>query len=183
MNIREINDAEELDSLQEVWNELLAQTPQANFFQTLDWLQTYWKHFGEAQRLRILVIEEEGEACGILPLVVKQEWTKVGPLNYLTYPLDYWGSFYGPIGPDPDRVLAAGLEYLSNVGLDADVLELRWISDELCENDRVEHLLNSAQFSPVRSDLDSTSVINFSGITWPRERANGGTTTAVGTVN
>jgi len=165
MNVREINSVQELTSLQQVWSDLLARTPQACFFQSLDWLQTYWKHFGETQKLRILVIEEEEEVNGILPLVVRQEWTKVGPLNYLTYPLDYWGSFYGPIGADPDQTLKAGLEYLKKVGIDADVLELRWISDELSESDRVEHLLKSAQFSPLRSDLDSTSVVNFSG-TW-----------------
>ena len=61
MNIREINHVDELTSLQEVWSELLSRTPQANFFQTLDWLLTYWKHFGATQRLRILVVEEGGE--------------------------------------------------------------------------------------------------------------------------
>ena len=61
--------------------------------------------------------------------------------------------------------MTSGLEYLNRMGLDADVLELRWISDELCESDRVEHLLKSAQHCPVRSNFASTSVVNFSS-TW-----------------
>jgi len=48
MNIREINDVDELASLKDVWRELHSKTPQGNFFQSLDWLLTYWKHFGAA---------------------------------------------------------------------------------------------------------------------------------------
>ncbi|MCA9231448.1 MAG: GNAT family N-acetyltransferase [Planctomycetales bacterium] len=165
MDIREINCIDEVDALQESWRLLLQKTPGANFFQSLEWLRTYWQHFGNSQHLRVLVVEQQGEITGILPLVVRLERTKVGSLDYLTYPLDYWGSFYGPIGPDPDQVLAAGLEYLHAAGLEADVLELRWLGDQHGECDRAEHLLRAAGYAPMRSQFDSTSVVNFSG-TW-----------------
>ena len=45
-SVREINDPAELESLRLTWNVLLSQTAGASYFQSLDWLQTYWRHFG-----------------------------------------------------------------------------------------------------------------------------------------
>ena len=36
----------------------------------------------------------------------------VGPLRVLGYPLAGWGSFYGPIGPNPADTLKAGLRHI-----------------------------------------------------------------------
>lgn len=165
MNVREINNINDLAFMRGEWDDLLRRTPQANFFQSFAWLAAYWRHFGEKQRLRVLIVESQGEVRGILPLVVRQERTRVGTLKYLTYPLDHWGSFYGPIGPFPDEVLAEGLDYLKTVGAEADVLELRWLSGEFSECDRTERLLQSVGYSPQRSALDSTAIIDTSG-TW-----------------
>ena len=41
------------------------------------------------------------------PLVVRREDKRFAKLRVLTYPLHDWGTFYGPIGPDPGRALAA----------------------------------------------------------------------------
>src|SRR4051812_47442604 len=111
--VREINDPIRLGDLSEAWQALLPQTAGASFFHTLDWLETYWAHFGNKQRLRVMVVEDDNRAAvnrtiGIVPLVVRAR-RGLATVRVLTYPLDDWGSFYGPIGPDPAAALHAAL--------------------------------------------------------------------------
>jgi CelD/BcsL family acetyltransferase involved in cellulose biosynthesis len=127
-DVREINDPQRLDEYRSAWSDLLDQTPAASFFQSLDWLEVYWRHFGAGQKLRVLVVSSAGRTIGILPLVVQRERTRVGTIRVLTYPLHDWGSFYGPIGPEPGATLSAGLEYVVRGRRDWDVLELRWVA-------------------------------------------------------
>ena len=101
----EINTLEELAGLRLLWNLLVSQTREATFFQTLDWLECYWAHHAERQRLRVLVVYSGERPIGILPLAVLSESTRLGKLRTLTYPLDGWGTFFGPIGPNPTATL------------------------------------------------------------------------------
>ncbi len=126
-NVREINDPAEFAAISADWRRLLAQTPGATYFQTPEWLATYWQHFGDRQRLRVLVIEQQGQTRGILPLVVRASRRLATQIRVLTYPLDDWGSYFGPIGPDPTDTLAAGLEHIQHTPRDWHVLELSWI--------------------------------------------------------
>lgn len=125
--VREINDIAELDAYRAAWAELLAHTPAASFFQSLAWLETYWRHFGAGQRLRTLVVCEGGRPTGIVPLTVFPEHTRLGTLRTLTYPLHNWGSFYGPVGPAPAAALTAALRHLRRGPRDWDLIELRWL--------------------------------------------------------
>ena len=52
--VEEINSIDQLAGLRLNWQWLLGQTRGATFFQSLDWLEVYWKHFGKGQRLRAL---------------------------------------------------------------------------------------------------------------------------------
>ena len=108
----ELTSVSELEDQRLLWSSLLAQTQGASFFQSLDWLICYWNHFGDGQRLRVLVVMSQGAPIGILPLIVRRESTRAGPLRVLTYPLHDWGSYYGPIGPHPSATLLAGLGYV-----------------------------------------------------------------------
>ena len=71
MHIVEVNEIDQLLSYRDDWARLLALTPDACFFQTLDWLWIYWRHFGRNQRLRTLLVYDDDQLCGILPLAVK----------------------------------------------------------------------------------------------------------------
>jgi hypothetical protein len=122
---KEITDISRLSGYRAAWRELLRDTPGASFFQSLEWIEIYWKHCGKKKHLRVLIVEEDGRPMGILPLAVQWERTRLGPLRVLTYPLDNWGSFYGPIGPQPEQTLTAGLEHLRHSPRDWDFLELR----------------------------------------------------------
>lgn len=126
-DVIELNRLESLAEHRQDWDALLGQTPSASLFHTLDWLEIYWRHYGADQRLRTLIVREDGQAVGILPLVVTPEWTRLGTIRVLTYPLHSWGSYYGPIGPDGPATLRAGLDYLRQTPRDWDLLELRWV--------------------------------------------------------
>jgi CelD/BcsL family acetyltransferase involved in cellulose biosynthesis len=126
--IIEVNQPEDLLAYRADWDRLLSQTPQANFFQTLDWLLVYWKHFGHRQRLRTLLLFDGDELTGVMPLTVKPRPTRIGTMRVLAYPLDAWGTCYGPLGRRPAEVLAAGLKHLRRSKRDWDLIELDWTS-------------------------------------------------------
>ena len=122
----EVNRIEDLEAYRLLWNALLPRTPGASFFQSLDWLTAYWHHFGQNQKLRVLIVHSGGRPIGIVPLTVIREFKKVGPVRVLTYPLHDWGSFYGPIGPEPAATLAAAMGHIRRTARDWDLIDLRW---------------------------------------------------------
>lgn len=124
----ELNTLPELGDLRSAWAALLRDTPDATWFQSLEWLETYWQFNAEGQRLRVIVIEEDGRPEGILPLVVVTEHRRVGAVQVLTYPLHGWGSFYGPIGPDAVATLQAGLKHIRQTPHDWDLIDFRWVA-------------------------------------------------------
>ncbi|HEX3725646.1 MAG TPA: GNAT family N-acetyltransferase [Pirellulales bacterium] len=124
ITVREINDPANLAACRHSWEDLLRDTPGATFFQSLPWLETYWKHFGGQGQLRVLVVSRGPRAIGILPLVVRTRRRRIGSVRVLAYPLDNWASFYGPIGPEPAATLLAGLEHVRRSVRDWDLIEL-----------------------------------------------------------
>ena len=115
--------------------------------------------------------------AGILPLVVRREATKVGPLRVLTFPLHDWGSFYGPIGPDPGPTLAAGLEHVRRTPRDWDILELRWQGAPDTDPLQTQHAMLAAGLSGLSDRLgprrDGRSRPARGSRTGRRERAPG----------
>lgn len=165
IHITEINDPAELAGCRLLWKALLAKTPGANFFQSLDWLEPYWRHFGEGQKLRVLVIRAGHETLGIVPLVVRTEQTKLGSTRVLTYPLDYWGTFYGPIGPQPAAALIAALQYLRSQPRDFDVLALRWVDRDGCDRGRTARAMRFVGWTPLEEPGERVPVVDLRG-TW-----------------
>jgi len=133
LEVHEINLIDDLASLGASWADLLARTPGGTFFQSLPWLETYWRFFGpngltpENSRLRVLVVKSDRQPIGIVPLVVTIERRRIGAVRVLGYPLHGWGSFYGPIGPDPTTALTAALAHIRNTPRDWDLIDLRWV--------------------------------------------------------
>ena len=102
------------------------QTPGARFFQSLDWLEAYWQPLAPTSVCGCLVYAAD-EPVGILPLVVAANGCGRAACGVLTYPLDDWGSFYGPIGPEPTATLIAGLGHVRRTDVDWDLIELPWV--------------------------------------------------------
>ena len=163
--VLEINQIDQLAQFRQEWGYLLRQTCGASFFQSLEWLEIFWRHFGRGQKLRVLVVLAGDRPTGILPLVVRSEATKVGRLRVLTFPLHDWGSFYGPIGPDPDSTLAAGLEHLRRTRRDWDILELRWQGAPGTDPTQTQRAMLTAGFQAYPTVWDHTAIVDLAG-TW-----------------
>ena len=161
--VREINQIDELLGLRTVWRTLLDRTPGASFFHSCEWLHTYARHFGEDMKFRILLIGPPDCPEGILPLVVYREGTRVGPLRVLSYPLHDWGSFYGPIGPNPAGTLAAGLRHIRQTPRDWDFLELRWCGAPGTDLRHCDEAMHYAGFQSYPSIWDRTAVVDLRG--------------------
>ena len=166
IEVREINQIEALGEFRPAWQALLAQTPGASFFHSLDWLECYWKHFAAGQRLRVLVVTEDRQPVGIVPLVVRTESTRVGRLRMLTYPLHDWATFFGPIGPNPSATLVAGLRHVRQTPRDWDVLDLRWVDADGADLGRTERAMAQTGFRPCGQKWDRTSLVELPE-NWP----------------
>ena len=125
----------------------------------------HWRHFGDWQRLRVLVVRANQQPLGILPLVVRSESTRVGRVRTLTYPLHDWATFYGPIGPNPTATLLAGLHHVHRTRRDWDLLDLRWVNLDGCDRGRTERAMQQAGFNPHRQVWDVAPQIELAG-TW-----------------
>lgn len=168
-SVEEINDFAELETLSEAWRSLLTQTPGATFFQTLDWLQTWAQHNRQNATPRVLVVSDAGRVAGIVPLIIRSEPRKIGHVRVLTYPLDDWGSFYGPIGPRPAEALAAATRHIARTKRSAagawDLFDLRWIDATSSAAEYTPAALQQAGFSAYRGLRNTTAVIRLTG-TW-----------------
>jgi CelD/BcsL family acetyltransferase involved in cellulose biosynthesis len=165
MNVREINEIEGLEPYRSAWHALLRRTKDASFFQTLEWLEVYWKHYGSGKRLRVLLVIEKDDLQGIIPMLVLQEKTRVGIIRFLTYPLSSWGSFYGPIGPNTEQILEAGLNHIRRTPKDWDVLELRFVDAEGTDGGATERAMKAVGLSAYRTIQGVSSLIDMKG-TW-----------------
>ena len=160
IEVQEFNQIDALAGFRSAWRELLAQTAAASFFQSLEWLECYWRHFGGDQKLRVLVASDCRQPVGILPLVVRPETTRVGRLRILTYPLHDWATFYGPIGPCATTTLTAGLRHVRATPRDWDVMDLRWIDADGGDLGRTDRAMAQAGFPPHKQKWDRTRWLN-----------------------
>lgn len=165
IHVREIDDIEQLAGYRLHWQALLGQTPGATFLHSLDWLEIYWRHFGHGQRLRVLLVYHDGSLLGILPLTVKTEATRLGGVRVLTYPLDGWGTFYGPIGPNPAATLTAGLEHIRRSPRDWDLLDLRWVDREGTDRGRTANAFRLAGLPVQRQAWEQAPLVTVAD-TW-----------------
>lgn len=161
----EVNQIEKLTEYRREWAALLMRTPGASFFQSLEWLEAYWRHFAGGQKLRVFLIFSQNGLEGIVPLTVRWEKTRVGGLRVLNFPLHDWGSFYGPIGPDPGRLLTETFEHILATPRDWDILELRWQGGDGTNPRIVECAMLAAGLQCYGTCWDHTAVVDFEG-TW-----------------
>lgn len=133
LHVREFRQWDELQTQQESWKILYKQTPAANFFQSWEWFECFWRHFGNQQKLRMLTVEDlSGEVIGLVPLILQTQGSPLGDVRRLGFPLDNWGTQYSPLGAQPLQTLAAALAYLYDKPSEWDVIDLRWVARELC---------------------------------------------------
>jgi len=166
LHVEEINDFAAAEPLRAAWRRLLAVTPGATFFHSLDWLETYWRHSAGDQRLRLLVVRDgaeskDAEPIGIVPLTVLREPSPLGAVRILTYPQAYWGSHYGPIGPRPAETLRAALGHVGDTARGWDLLDLRFAPADDQDPAATVEAMTDAGFPPTSTLVDHTSIIDL----------------------
>ncbi|HEX4412247.1 MAG TPA: hypothetical protein VH107_01375, partial [Lacipirellulaceae bacterium] len=161
IEVVEVNDIETLAHYRLVWNSLFAATPHASFLQTFDWFDTYWRHFGHDQQMRVLVVYGGKEPLGIVPLCVRREAYRVGSVRVLTYPLDNWSTWYGPIGPNPAATMLATMQHLRRTPRDWDMMELRWVADEGVQGGKTARSMRVANMLSKKQEYQVTSLIDL----------------------
>ena len=105
------------------------------------------------------MIFEQDRLSGVLPLAERKHTNRFGNLLTLGYPLDNWGTRYGPVGPNQKRTLATGIAWLAEQAAFADVLELEWVSDS--QQDAVEQAFAGARLAARVTRATSVSEINL----------------------
>ncbi|MBI1248622.1 GNAT family N-acetyltransferase [bacterium] len=161
--VLEINQPHDLAYVRCNWQRLWNSTPGANFFQTLQWLQIYWKHFGEDKRMRVILVLEGERLVGVVPLVVVNESTRLGKIRVLTYPLSDWGSHFGILAENPQQALSLALEHIYQSRRDWDLIDLRWLSEEDLEQNLTSGAMSQAGFVPNAGIWKETAFIDFDG--------------------
>jgi hypothetical protein len=96
-----------------------------------------------------------------VPLVELTEMSKLGPVRMLTYPLDNWGPWYGPIGLQQTATLAVAMKHLARTPRTWDVFVPRWTAHETDDRGRTERAMRLAGFPVTIEDDQSTSAIDL----------------------
>ena len=164
-SVEEIRDFEQLVALRPAWTKLWREMPESSFFHSLEWLEAVLQTEAINQSLRVLVVKQEDEPIGILPLVLRRESRRLGATQVLSYPLNDWGPYYGPIGGRPQETLQTGIEHILKSERDWDLLDLRWTPPQ--EEDKSNTLQTFAALGlKVHTRLrHQTSIIDLEG-TW-----------------
>lgn len=69
MEVEELNNFHQFHDMRNTWNSLLQRSRDNDIFSTWEWLSSWWRHFGQGRKLRILVIRDEGKIIAIAPLM------------------------------------------------------------------------------------------------------------------
>jgi CelD/BcsL family acetyltransferase involved in cellulose biosynthesis len=161
IHIAEINDIQRLNELCLLWKSLWQRTRGASFFQSFDWMEAYWRHFGRHQSLKVLVATLAGKPIGILPLVVRQNESAFGPIRVLSYPLDDWGTVYGPIGPNSAATLVASMRYLRESRRDWDVIDLRHVDTDRLDRGRTQNAMRVTGMNCLARPALTSSIVDL----------------------
>jgi hypothetical protein len=163
ISVAEINSLDRLDSIRLLWRDLWLKTRRATFFQSMEWLESYIQHFGDEQFLRVLVVSLNGRHFGIVPFVVRNAESRLGNVRVLSYPLDDWGVFYGPVGPHPAATLSAALRHVKQTRRNWDLLDLRYIDADGVDHGRTRNAMRGCGFQAYTRSWRDSAVVQLEG--------------------
>ena len=81
---------------------------------------------------------------------------RIGSVRVLTYPMDGWGTFYAPIGPQPTATLLAGLRHIAATPRDWDLVDLRWVDADGLDKGRTRQALRGAGLAGAATAVDAS---------------------------
>lgn len=151
ISVAEINTFDELANVRLTWRELWEKTPGATFVQSWDWMRSYWRHYGNDQGLRALLVTLRTKPIGIVPLVSMTVETRVGSVPLLTWPTNHLTPFYGVIGPNPAATLNTAFKHVCNSRRHWKAFELPQVDEFGTDNCRTRTALRNARLRPLRN--------------------------------
>lgn len=157
----EINDARELEDYRLSAGALLATTPDASYLHTVDWLQSYWKHYGKKQKLRVLVVRAAQQTIGIVPFVIRKHWSPLGSVRTLTLPQADQACWFGPLGGDRAATLTLALRHIDSTRRDWDMLDLPGVDLDGADRGRTMRAIKGVGWRPTVKSCNEVSKIDF----------------------
>ncbi len=124
MEIVETRTAAAFTALRDEWNELLAWCDRATIFQSWEWNEAWWHHFGSDKRLCLLQVRDHGRLVGLAPFCISRY--PGTPLRRLMF-VGTGGSDYLDVLSPTNRALevcAAIVQYLTT-SQDCDLVDLQ----------------------------------------------------------
>lgn len=143
--VTELSSIDDLACVRTTWQRLWDESPDASFFQSWDWLRSYLRVFGEGQKPRVMVVSDGGKPIGIVPLVQQSVRTRLGVAGVLKYPLDDWGTSFGPLGENPGAALTSALRCATKKNRDWNAIELASIEDTGMAGERTRAALEASK--------------------------------------
>lgn len=162
----EIREVDQLQSYRLPWTSLWRGGRQPTFTQSLDWLAAYVNLQSDRVALRALLVRDDDELLGIVPLVLMTESTRHGPLRALRYPLLEDLGCCGPIGTQPTFVLLEAMQYLMRHHEEWDVLDLAGIDVEGIDHGRTKTALHVAR---IEAEVAAWQTRHVVGLRTPEE--------------
>jgi CelD/BcsL family acetyltransferase involved in cellulose biosynthesis len=107
------------------WRDLVSHSPEASPFQTLEWQETWWRHFGGMREPQAFVVYEGDDLVGLMPLMrTRGPWRTLRPMGL--GPSDYLHPL-ARVGYE-DAVTACLLESMSTTK-NVDLIDLHQIRE------------------------------------------------------
>jgi CelD/BcsL family acetyltransferase involved in cellulose biosynthesis len=78
LTFRVLHSFEDAQSLRQAWNDLVLRCG-ADVYQTFDWCQIWWRHYGAGRQLHLLLCFCSEELIGVVPAFVETLW--LGPVR------------------------------------------------------------------------------------------------------
>jgi len=117
----------DLEAVHTLWDELYAAMPDAGPFALWDYAAIWWRHYGKAFRLYVIVVLHNGQPCALLPLMYHGH-----VLRWLAAPKSDYVTPLFSAAADRSHVFAVFAEHLR--GIPWAVLDLHYLYPDLAQH-------------------------------------------------
>jgi CelD/BcsL family acetyltransferase involved in cellulose biosynthesis len=116
--------------------------------------------------MKVLIVRSEETVIGIVPLCVVEETHRLNNVRVLTYPLNDWGMWFGPLGSNPSATMFMAMQHLRDTRRDWDMIDLRWCAIDPRDHDVTGRAMSAIGWKPQRKAYQQTSLIRFTNTDW-----------------
>lgn len=80
MTVRVLHSFEEAERYRGAWNELVLSSG-TDIYQTFDWCQIWWRHYGAGRQLHLLLCFSDNKLVGLVPAFIETLWLGPAPIK------------------------------------------------------------------------------------------------------